>query len=116
MKLPKLQPPKAKHGILAKSHSRNFHGMNRTIVALCDSELLGRIFKEGEVTLDLQSYKDFYDGSRVSQEEAVMLLKNAENANVVGEKSVEAAREAFGFAKERIKTVKGVPHLQIYKV
>ena len=102
--------------IFAKTHLRQYGGLQSRIIALCDVELLERVLQEGDVTVDLKNYKSFYEGERVSEEEAVVLLKQAENANIVGEKSVSAAKKAFGGKSPRVKKVQGIPHLQIYKV
>ena len=86
------------------------------VVALCDKELLGRVFKEGEVTLNLKDYREFYDGETASEPAVLKQLKNASSANLVGEKSVALAiKRGFG-RKEDVRTVQGVPHLQVYRI
>ena len=103
-------------GILAKVHARPQGGMKRTVLALCDKELLGKVFTQGEKILDLKSYKDFYHGDAVSELQAIEMLKQADNANIVGEKSVSIAAKALGFSKTNVKKIDKIPHLQFYKV
>jgi len=103
-------------GITAKVHTRIVSGFQRSIVALCDTELLGKTFSEGERVLDLKAYRSFYEGRAISEIEAIELLRNAENVNIVGEKSVGAVQKAFGVKKASVKKIKGVPHLQFYRV
>ncbi len=103
-------------GITAKVHTRIVSGFQRSIVALCDTELLGKTFSQGEVVLDLKAYRSFYEGSAISEIEAIELLRNAENVNIVGEKAIAAAQKAFGAKKVSVKKIKGVPHLQFYRV
>ncbi len=85
------------------------------VVALCDAELLGKVFEEGDLCLDLARSKGFYEGTRVSEEKAVEFLKSADSVNVVGEKSVAAVKKAFGSAAGVVR-IAGVPHLQVYRV
>ena len=85
------------------------------IVALCDVELIGKILTSGKARLDLSAYAPFYLGKKVDEKEAVEALKTAQNANIVGKRSLEAARKA-GFAVSHAKTISGVPHLQVYRL
>ncbi len=85
------------------------------VVALCDAELLGKVFEEGDLCLDLARSKGFYEGTRASEKEAIEFLKGAGSVNAVGEKSVAAAKKAFGSSKG-VMRIAGVPHLQVYRV
>jgi hypothetical protein len=111
-----LLPVKGNSGLVAKIHARPYGSLKRVVVALCDKELLGKIFTQGERVLDLKNYRGFYEGNPVSEMEAVELLKMADNANIVGEKSVGIARKAFGTSPVKAKTIKKIPHLQYYKI
>ena len=44
----------------------------RDVVALCDSELLGKKFEEGDFQLDIK--ESFYKGDEVSEEEASKII------------------------------------------
>ncbi len=83
---------------------------------MCDHDLLGKVFTQGEAVLDLKDYRSFYEGIVVSEERAMEILKDAENASIVGERSVAIAQKALGFKRGHAKKIGGVPHLQIYKV
>ncbi|MBI5226811.1 DUF424 family protein [Candidatus Micrarchaeota archaeon] len=103
--------------MMAKVHERkDRHGNVWNVTAMCDHALLGKVLKEGEVTLDLKSYRNFYEGKKVSAAEAVQLLKDARNVNVVGPKSVACAKKAFPVDERQIKFIQGVPHIQVYYV
>ena len=86
------------------------------VVALCDAELLGKILKEGEIVLDLQTYGAFYKGEKVNEVKAAEELKKATSINAVGKKAVAIVQEALGFPEENVKLIEGVPHVQAYKV
>lgn len=85
------------------------------VVALCDADLLGKVFEGDGLFLDLKSHRSFYEGEKVSKEQAVDLLRDADSANVVGKKSVDAAKKAFG-SDSSVVFIAGVPHLQVYRV
>jgi len=105
--------------IFAKVHERRgAAGSISRVVALCDADLMGKVFRKGGVELDLKKYARFYQGERIGTEEAAELVRGADSVNAVGEKSVGAARRALGKtgAVGGAKRVAGVPHLQIYRV
>ena len=88
------------------------HKSYRTVVAVCDSELIGKKFEEGIIQLDVR--KNFYKGEEKSFDELVELFKfqKAEDAtfNIVGEDSIKAAKKAGLISNEGIKYVEKVPY------
>ena len=90
-----------------------------TIVALCDSELLGKVLKEGKNVLDLEKYACFYNGFEIDERSAKtkqqveIALKYSKSINVVGKKAVDFIKE-LGYKTEGAKMIAKVPHLQIY--
>ncbi len=104
--------------ISAKVHVRPVVGSGRPsirrIVAACDAELLGKVFREGEMVLDLKKYRSFYDGEKVTEGELAVLLKDAENINLVGKKTIAAAGKRINVDSAGVRKIKGIPHLQIY--
>ncbi len=83
----------------------------RDVVAICDKELLGKVFEEGKFQLDVK--ESFYKGRQVNEEEALKIINNLsrEDAtfNIIGEKSVNAALKAGVIAEEGIKEIDGIP-------
>lgn len=88
---------------------------NGSVAALCDAELIGRVLSQGKVKIDLEKYAGFYKGEKVGGAEAAEALRNAASINIVGKKSLAAAKQAGLDVKGAI-TVSGVPHLQAYRV
>jgi len=90
-----------------------------TIVALCDSELLGKVLKEGKNVLDLEKYTSFYNGFEIdersakSKRQVEIALKYSKSINIVGKKAIGFIKE-LGYKTEGAKTIAKVPHLQIY--
>lgn len=96
--------------ILVKIH-QNPEGQK--IMALCDKELLGKKFEEGNRQLDLTT--DFYKGEEKSEQEIKELFKDVYIINLVGKKSLQLV-EKFKLSPERIITVQGIPHAEIVLV
>ena len=99
-----------------KIHERPGQGKTTRVVALCDKELIGKVLGKGDAMLDLNKYKNFYVGQLVDERKAVELLSGAENLNLVGANSINAAHKALGIDGKAAKKISGVPHLQVYRV
>lgn len=87
------------------------HKSYRDVIAICDSDLIGKRFEEGRFQLDIK--ESFFKGEKTSEEKAIKIMKSysAEDAtfNIVGEKSVDTALEAGIITKEGIKKIQGIP-------
>lgn len=94
--------------IVAKIHKNND---GRIILAVCDKDILGRIFEDEKRMLDLTA--DFYKGIERKKEELVLLYKNAYVIHAVGKESVSLAIELRLARKEDTMKIKEVPYLQI---
>ncbi len=83
----------------------------RTIVIICDSNLIGKKLEQGEFQLDLK--ENFFKGDEKSKQDAIDVMKNMtqEDAtfNIVGKESTEAALKAGIINQAGIKTIQGVP-------
>ncbi len=87
------------------------HKSYREVVAVCDSDLLGKKFLEGERVLDLTG--QFFEGDEFSFEEALEKIKFyvREDAtfNIVGEDSVGLCLKVGIISEEGVLRVDGVP-------
>ena len=83
----------------------------RTIVALCDSDLLGKKFVEGIRQIEVNP--NFFKGEEKNKEEVLEILKDFEKEdatfNIVGKESIECAVEAGIITKEGIISIDSVP-------
>lgn len=83
----------------------------RDVVAICDSELLGKYFEEDKFQLDVK--ESFFKGEETPQQETIKIMQNMskEDAtfNIVGKKSVDTALKAGIISKENIGKIQGVP-------
>lgn len=85
-----------------------------TIIAVCDDNLLGSMFREGKFKLEVK--ESFYRGDRSSMEDAMRAVDGADIANLVGKKTVAAA-VSNGYADpQAVITISGIPHVQIVRL
>ena len=83
----------------------------RLILAVCDSDIHGKKFEEKGVVLDLSS--KFYHGEEKEAIAIEKLMLHAYTIHAVGKNAVAIATKLGLAAKEDIKVVAGVPHVQI---
>jgi len=87
------------------------HKSYRTVVALCDSDLIGKKFEEGKKQLDIR--ENFYKGEEVDSEKAVKMMQDQANKdatfNIVGKESINAAIKAGIITKNNVAKIQGIP-------
>lgn len=87
------------------------HQAYRDVVAVCDFELLGQKFEQGNFQLDVK--ESFFKGEKVTEEKAIEIIKkmSKEDAtfNIVGVKSVSCALKVGIINEEGIKKIQGIP-------
>ena len=90
------------------------HNAYRNIVAVCDSELIGKKFVDDKTNLQIDVKESFYDGEEIDESKALKLMKDANSDdaifNIVGKRAVECALKAGIVDKKGIIKIKGVPH------
>ena len=84
------------------------------LLAICDCELLGRTLREGKIVFQVKD--EFYNGGKVSVEEAVSMIENSTIVNLVGKNCVEKAIAKGYVHPEAVLRIEGVPHAQIVKL
>ena len=97
--------------ILAKIH-QNPDGQK--ILALCDQELLGKKFEQGNRQLDLTS--EFYQGEEATEEKIKELIKDVYIINLVGEESLTLIKKLKLTDEKHVIRIKNVPHAQVLLV
>ena len=87
----------------------------RDIVAICDSDLIGKKFEEEKFQLDVKG--EFYNGEETSEEKTIEIMQNMSKEdstfNIAGKKSVNAALKAGIISQKGIKEIQGVPFAMI---
>lgn len=80
------------------------------ILAICDNNLLGKKFTQGDLQLDLTG--NFYKGEDKTEQEILKLIDNAYILNIVGKECIEFALKHKLIEKQNIITIDGIPHAQ----
>lgn len=93
--------------MIVKKHSAN----KRLVLAVCDSEILGKVFEEENLQLDLSS--DFYKGEEMNKKELRFLIKKADIINAVGNEAVDFFMREKLIEKKDILYIKKIPYVQI---
>lgn len=88
------------------------HKSYRTVVALCDSDLIGKKFESG--ILQLHITENFYNGEEINKEEAIKILRKQaiEDAtfNIAGKESTKTALEAGIIQERNIGEIQNIPY------
>ena len=84
------------------------------MIAACDEEILGKTFREGKLKLEVA--ERFYKGVRLSMDEAVKLIGDADIANLSGKSIVDAVLREGLADRRAVISISGIPHLQILKL
>lgn len=87
---------------------------NEVLVAACDAEILGKVFEEDDLCLEVN--KEFYCGDAMSLEECSTILVQATILNVVGQKIVKKAVELGLVNPSNILKVGETVHAQMVRL
>jgi len=84
------------------------------LAAVCDEDILGKTFKQGEITVEIS--EGFYKGEIASEEQVIDALAGATTANLFGDKTVACAIRCGAVDPECVMTIDSVPHAQIFRI
>ncbi len=83
------------------------------LVAVCDSEIVGRTFRDEERGLKLEIKESFYGKEEVDADNVREMLKKATIANISGERAVRLAVEEGIVDENRVLVIGECPHAQM---
>ena len=87
------------------------HKGYRTTVALCDSDLIEKIFEEDNKQIEIKTH--FFKGEEKTKKEIIPiiqdLIKEDATFNIVGKESIETALQAGIISKQGIITIDNIP-------
>jgi uncharacterized protein len=86
----------------------------RDVVAVCDRELINTTISND--TMAVAITEAFYGSSPATEEEVRKALKDAGNANLMGERTVSLAIEMGLVTRSGCMMIGRVPHVQIYQL
>lgn len=95
-------------------YMKKYDTEGQLIVAVCDKNIIGKKFREGELVLKLDEC--FYKGDEVGEEEVKEALLCATIANIAGEKSIACAVECGCIDPDTVIFIEGIPHAQMAKI
>jgi uncharacterized protein len=88
------------------------HKSYRFVVAICDKDLYGKSLHEDNKKLDLSG--EFFNGEEMNaketKEKIIELVREDATFNIVGEKSIELAKELGMVTDKGIMTIKNIPY------
>jgi len=84
------------------------------MVAVCDSDVLGRTFENGRISITVN--EEFYGGDEAEEQDVVDSLARANIANIVGARAVEVAVEAGIIDDSHVLEVGETRHAQLVRI
>jgi hypothetical protein len=91
------------------------HHAYRDVIAVCDENLIGKIFEEDKFQLEVK--ESFFKGETASEKELIEILvdfsKEDATFNIVGEDSVKTALKAGIVEKKGIKKIDNIPFVLV---
>jgi hypothetical protein len=84
------------------------------VVAVCDSELLNTTLSNGEIEVHIT--ESFYGNYRATENEVRNALTHAENANLMGERTVSLAIDIGLISPSGCIMINNVPHALIFRM
>ncbi len=93
--------------MIIKKHNAN----GKIILAICDKDILGKTFEQGDAFLDLNS--EFYKGKKAQKKEIIEEINKAYIINAAGKKTVQLLiKEGFAL-NSSLKYVENIPYIQV---
>jgi hypothetical protein len=86
----------------------------KVIVAICDIDIIGKKFKEGNLVLKLE--ESFYKGCQACEDEIKAALACASIANIAGVRSIACAVGCGFIDPETVIYIDGIPHAQMVQI
>ncbi|HWQ16391.1 MAG TPA: DUF424 family protein [Sulfolobales archaeon] len=83
------------------------------IVSVCDEELLGKVLVDEKRRIKVRIDEPFYGGDLMELDEALEIISSSTQANLIGNRIVEAAIERGLVIREGVIEIAGVKHTQI---
>lgn len=89
------------------------HKATRHVVAICDSDLIGKKFEDSDGVRQIDLTGTFFSGEEKSEAEIVELITDMKREdssfNIVGKNSIDCAVKAKLISKKEIITIADIP-------
>ncbi|MCX8184859.1 MAG: DUF424 family protein [Sulfolobales archaeon] len=83
-------------------------GVVRRITGMCDEELLGKAFRDGDLVLEVN--EEFFGGSVVELDEALAIAESSESVMAVGERIISKLIHAKLVHPLAVNRIAGIPY------
>ncbi len=87
---------------------------NREVIGLCDRELIGKTFTEGEISISVS--EAFFGNQQVTEEEVVRILMDADNVTIFGERCFALAVFHGLLEPGSCRLIEGIPYSTIIRI
>lgn len=94
--------------VFVVSQKQGPHGL---LLVITDKEIMGKVFEEGKVQLDLS--KEFYKGVDMEREDTKKLLTKARTLHFTGKEAVALGVEQNLIDSNKILWVQDTPHAEV---
>lgn len=88
------------------------HEAYRKIIAICDSELIGKKFERDNLQLDVK--EGFFGGKDLKEPQVLAIIEDGKKEdacfNIVGKESIKTAIKAGIVSENSIIKIQGIPH------
>jgi hypothetical protein len=84
------------------------------VVAVCDRELINTTISHGEMKLCIT--ESFYGDQQVNEEEVRKVLARADNANIIGKRSIALAIDMGLISPSACIMIGDIPHAMIFRL
>jgi len=97
-----------------KAYIKVFKQQNMVLLAACDGELLGNVYREGRLKIEVN--REFYGGRLADVEEVIQSIDSADIVNLVGERVIGEAIRSGKVHRDAVIRIAGIPHVQIMRL
>jgi hypothetical protein len=91
-----------------------YHVGREVLIAVCDCDLMGRKFEEGDLRVEIRS--DFFGEARASARDVEQALADATMANFIGKRTVALAVDLEYVYVENVLFIEGIPCAQMVRM
>lgn len=95
-------------------YMKRYNTDEHVIVAVCDRDIVGKKFREGELVLKLE--ESFYKGDEVREKDVKEALSCATIVNIAGRRAVACAVDCGCIDPDTVIIVEGIPHAQMVRI
>ena len=94
--------------------ARLINHSNTSMLNICDADLVGKTINRDNFSLKIS--EEYYADKVIEKEEAVDLLKKANNINMVGKEIISLSVNIGVGSQKGVKVIDGIPFLIVFKM